>query len=168
VSAFVCTTCQLHPSSFCQKNYLKFSLRFPAGHMEHLKHTAAPSTLLGTGSTKQGAVSLLFGFHLHYFSALSDNVLPKEISQIFAPIPGGAHATSRAVLFLFCRAPWRSTTAHSATNVSSETVLITFLKFLCSNSRRGTCYLQLSLLVCLEIQYEICDAYPALWNSLCN
>jgi hypothetical protein len=35
VLAFICTTFQLHPSIFCQKNYLKFSLQFPAGHMEH-------------------------------------------------------------------------------------------------------------------------------------
>jgi hypothetical protein len=38
------------------------------------------------GSTKQMSVSLLFGVRLHYFS-------PKEISQIYATIPGGGHAT---------------------------------------------------------------------------
>jgi hypothetical protein len=75
--------------------------------MEHLKHAAAPSTLLGTGSTKQRSVSLLFGFHLHYFSA------PKEISQIFAPIPGGGRATSRAELFMLMKQMSRSTPARS-------------------------------------------------------
>jgi hypothetical protein len=39
-------------------------------------------------------------FHLHYFSPPSEHFLPKEISQIFAPIPGGGHATSRAELLV--------------------------------------------------------------------
>jgi hypothetical protein len=47
--------------------------------------------LLGLGSTAQGYVSLLFSFHLYYFSDLSEYILPNELSQIFAPIPGGGH-----------------------------------------------------------------------------
>jgi hypothetical protein len=44
-----------------------------------------------------------FSFHLHYFSALSEKFLRKELSQFFAPIPGGAHGTisngRRSVIF---------------------------------------------------------------------
>jgi hypothetical protein len=36
-------------------------------------------------------------FLLHYFLAPAEHFLPKELSQIFAPIPGGGHATSRGV-----------------------------------------------------------------------
>jgi hypothetical protein len=41
-----------------------------------------------------------FSFHLHYFSALSERFLPKELPQVFAPIPGGGHATSRVEQFM--------------------------------------------------------------------
>jgi hypothetical protein len=34
--SFFCTTFQLHPSIFCQKNYLKISLQFLAGDMQLL------------------------------------------------------------------------------------------------------------------------------------
>jgi hypothetical protein len=74
----------------------------------------APSILLGLQQnlTQFGEVGI--SFLLYYFSALSEHFLPKEISQIFAPIPGGPHVTYRGALFmsgvvLF----WRSTTQRS-------------------------------------------------------
>jgi hypothetical protein len=50
--------------------------------------------LLGFGSTIQGAVSLLFSFVSHYFSAPFEHFLRKELSQIFALIPGASHGTT--------------------------------------------------------------------------
>ena len=57
-----------------------------------------------------------FSFHLHYFSAPSDRFLREELSQIFALIPGGAHTTCRAELFMpsvpmssWCRSPFLPT-----------------------------------------------------------
>jgi hypothetical protein len=47
---------------------------------------------------QKGEVSI--GFDLHYVSAPPEHFLSKELSQIFAPIPGGGHATPRAELFL--------------------------------------------------------------------
>jgi hypothetical protein len=61
--------------------------------MKHLQRATAQSMSLGLDSTIQGYVSLLLSIHLHYFSALSEHILPKELSQSFAPIPGGAHGT---------------------------------------------------------------------------
>jgi hypothetical protein len=61
--------------------------------MEHHKRIAALSFLLGTGCTLQANVSLLLSFRLDYFLALSEHFLQKELSQIFAPISGGGHAT---------------------------------------------------------------------------
>jgi hypothetical protein len=56
--------------------------------------TAAPSIFLGSSQILAQGVSLVVGFHLHYFSAPSGHFLQKELSQIFAPIPGGGHGTT--------------------------------------------------------------------------
>jgi hypothetical protein len=95
VSAFIRTTFQFYPSIFCQKNYLKFSLQFPAGDMQQPSTRHRPFDAARIGSTIQGSVSLRFSFRLHYFSAPSEHFLPKELSQIFAPIPGGSHEKNR-------------------------------------------------------------------------
>jgi hypothetical protein len=72
----------------------------------------------------------------------------RESSQNFAPIPGGGHATCRVELFVPPVVPmWRSTTPYSKSNTASDVNSYrlfsskTFLKFLCSTSRRGTCNL---------------------------
>jgi hypothetical protein len=53
-------------------------------------------------------------FLLRYLLAPSEHFLPKELSQIFGPIPGGGHATSRAELFSSFLVPmWRSMTVSS-------------------------------------------------------
>jgi hypothetical protein len=71
------------------QNVPQISLYVPAGHMEHLQRTGALLMSLGFGSTAQGHVSLLLSFYLHYFSAPSEQFQPKQLSQIFALIPGG-------------------------------------------------------------------------------
>jgi hypothetical protein len=63
------------------------------GTCTNLHRAIAPSILLGLGSTIQGSVSLLFSFLSHYFQ-LHPSLFLKELSQFFAPIPGGPHATS--------------------------------------------------------------------------
>jgi hypothetical protein len=79
----------------------------------NLQCVTAISKMIGCGSSVQAEVSLLLSFYLHYFSAPSEHFLPKELSQIFAPIPGGPHATSRAALFMPMVPMWRSMTAPS-------------------------------------------------------
>jgi hypothetical protein len=59
------------------------------GTWNYLQRATALSTLLGLGAIIQGSVSLLFSFLSHYFAALSEHFLRKELSQIFAPISGG-------------------------------------------------------------------------------
>jgi hypothetical protein len=93
------------------RNVLIFSLQFPAGDMQHLQRAAARSISLGFGSTTQGYVSLFFSFNLHYLSVPSEKFRRKELSQIFALIPGGGHATYRAELFMPIMPMWISTTA---------------------------------------------------------
>jgi hypothetical protein len=91
-SAYVSPTpCFILLRFSCPKN----ALPCPGGPhtCNYLQRTAVPTILLGMGSTKQSWVSLLFRFHLHYYSALSKHFLPKELSQIFALIPGAGHAT---------------------------------------------------------------------------
>jgi hypothetical protein len=76
--------------------------------------TTAPSYLLGSSLNMVQNVSLGVSFCLHYFSASSEYFLPKELSQNFAPIPGGEHATFRAVLFMLRMVLlWRSMAAPS-------------------------------------------------------
>jgi hypothetical protein len=58
-------------------------------------------------------VSLFLSFHLHYFLCPPGR-LPKELSEIFAPIPGGGHATSRELFLLAGPPMWRSMTAPSS------------------------------------------------------
>jgi hypothetical protein len=64
--------------------------------------TATPSILLGLPHilAQNENVSLVVSFHLHYLSSRSVHFPSKELSQIFVPIPGGGHATSRAELLL--------------------------------------------------------------------
>jgi hypothetical protein len=51
----------------------KFRSNSRRGHMEHLQRTAALSISLVMGFIVQGDVSILLGFHLHYFlDSLSD------------------------------------------------------------------------------------------------
>jgi hypothetical protein len=59
--------------------------------MERFRMTAAPSILLGSSQILAQEVSLIVSFHLHYFSAVSQNLVP---------IPGGGHATFRVELFM--------------------------------------------------------------------
>jgi hypothetical protein len=84
----------LHDSRCGPRTFLNF-LRSNSWRAtcNYLLCTTAPVILLGMGSTKQGWVSLLFHLHLQYFSTLSEHFLPKGLSQIFAPIPGGPHGT---------------------------------------------------------------------------
>jgi hypothetical protein len=74
------------------------SLQFPAGGCNNLQRVTAPSIRLGLGSTIQGPVSLLFSFLSHYpgtwvLCSSIRSFSAKRISQNFAPIPGGGHAT---------------------------------------------------------------------------
>jgi hypothetical protein len=67
--------------------------------MERCVNATASSILDGLPRNMVQAVSLDIRFHLHHFSILSKNFLPKELSQIFAQIPGGGiHAISRVGL----------------------------------------------------------------------
>ena len=66
----------------------------------NLQSVVTSATLLRSRQNLVQLVSMHIGFNLHYFSSPSDHFLPKELSQIFAPIPGGGHATSRAELFM--------------------------------------------------------------------
>jgi hypothetical protein len=75
-------------------------------------------------------VRLGVGIYLHYFSARSEHFLPKGLSQIFDPIPGGGHATPRVELFMFMKALWRYTTAHSKSNTATDVSNSTFSYFL--------------------------------------
>jgi hypothetical protein len=47
--------------------------------------------VLQNGAADSTTVSLGITFHTHYLLALSERFWPKELSQIFAPIPGGPH-----------------------------------------------------------------------------
>jgi hypothetical protein len=68
--------------------------------MKPFQMTTALSFLLGSSLILAQRVRLRIGFHLYHFSALFEHLLPKGLSQIFAPIPGAGHETSRAVLFM--------------------------------------------------------------------
>jgi hypothetical protein len=104
----------LFVSVSAKRTISKFRSNSRRGTCNNLHCTTAPSILLGFGSTIQGAVSLLFSFLLHYFSAPFEHFLRKELSQIFALIPGGPHATPRAELFMLVPvAIWRFTLALS-------------------------------------------------------
>jgi hypothetical protein len=62
---------------------------------------------------QKGEVSV--SFLLHYFLAPFKHFLSKELSQIFAPTPGGGYAASRAVLFMpLVPFIWRFTTPSSS------------------------------------------------------
>jgi hypothetical protein len=61
--------------------------------MEQFRMATALLILLGSSVILAQRVRLRVGFHLHYSSALSEHFLPKELSQIFAPIPGAPHGT---------------------------------------------------------------------------
>jgi hypothetical protein len=65
-----------------------------------------------TGICKS-ALKFSYTLLLSSIGALSATTKKEEISQIFAPIPGGGHASSRAVLFMLKSPMWRSTTPHS-------------------------------------------------------
>jgi hypothetical protein len=105
---------------------------------------------LGFGSTTQGYVSLLFSFHLHYFSAPSEHFLPKELSQIFTPIPGAPHGTSStnccsvnaARIWInytgICKSTSQLLFALLFSSVRALSTKRTISNFR-SNSRRGTC-----------------------------
>jgi hypothetical protein len=114
--AFVCATFQLHPSSFRQKNYLKISLQFPVdmvlfqgGAVYVYQGTMEISSSTFESNQAIGSVSEI--------ESCYERFLPKELSQIFAPIPGGPHATSRVVLFMLYMPMWRSMTAPSRATV---------------------------------------------------
>jgi hypothetical protein len=63
--------------------------------------------------------SVSVSFLLHYFSAPSEQFLPKELSQIFAPIPGARHATTTAEHIMPVMVPiWRSMPAYSKNNTA--------------------------------------------------
>jgi hypothetical protein len=80
---------------FLWKELSHVLLEFLAGDMEHLQRTAALAMSLGLGSTTQGYVSPFLIFDLHYLSSPSEHFLQKELSQLFAPIPGAGHAPMR-------------------------------------------------------------------------
>jgi hypothetical protein len=82
-------------------------------YMEHLQFGLSFATLLRPRQNLVQRVSLGVGSHLHYFPAPSEHFLPKGLSESFAPIPGGGHATYRAELFMPVVPMWRSTTANS-------------------------------------------------------
>jgi hypothetical protein len=65
-------------------------------------------------SNMQGKVGLLLSFRLRYFLCPFEHFLEKELSQIFAPIPGGGHVTIKRVvqLLLVVPAMWRFTPAY--------------------------------------------------------
>jgi hypothetical protein len=82
--------------------------------MERFETAADRSILFGSSQILAQGVSLGLSFHLHYFSAPPEHFLEKELSEIFAPIPGGGHATFRAELFWSQDQQWsRSTRAFS-------------------------------------------------------
>jgi hypothetical protein len=68
--------------------------------MKQLRTAAVPSILLRWTHHLAQGVRLSVSFHLHYFSAPAEHLLRKELSEIFAPIPGGGHGTTafRSVL----------------------------------------------------------------------
>jgi hypothetical protein len=77
-----------------------------AGSFLELRNAVLQNGDAGNG----GEVSV--SFRLHYFSSPPEQFLRKELSQIFALIPGGGHATPRAELLMLIVVPmWRSTTA---------------------------------------------------------
>jgi hypothetical protein len=78
--------------STLRENYLKFSLQFPATCM-FFQRTAAPTILLGMGSTKQEWVSLLFRFICTIFSSIRALSAKRTVLKS-ALIPGGPYGTT--------------------------------------------------------------------------
>jgi hypothetical protein len=103
-------------SQIVPRNLLETFVPIPGGpHTFFLQMSSTPSIWLGLRQNLVQTVSLGLRFHLHYFSAPSELFLRKELSQIFALIPGGPHATSRVGLFmLLVMQMSRSTPAHSS------------------------------------------------------
>jgi hypothetical protein len=95
----------------------------------------------------------------------------RELSQIFALIPGGPHGTISNDHRSLNPAPIiaKPGTVGKSWHHLSFALVFSFVRAFFvkriisnfrSNSRRRTCYLQLSLFICLEIQYAICDVTP--------
>jgi hypothetical protein len=76
------------------RNFFEISpLQFPARHWNYLWLDDAPSIPLGLQRNLAQLASVRASFPFHCFVAPSEHFLRKELSQIFAPIPGGGHAT---------------------------------------------------------------------------
>jgi hypothetical protein len=96
---------------FLQKNFLKISLQFPAGDMVPFQG--------GAIYANQGTMEI-------YDSTIESNAATnvstpylqsrsEKFPDFCAPLPGGGHATSRAVLFMPKVVPmWRSTAPYSS------------------------------------------------------
>jgi hypothetical protein len=69
------------------RKFPDFSAQFLGGPHGTIPNDRRFLNLLGLSQLLAQNVSLIISFHLHYFSSPSNQFLPKELSQNFAPIP---------------------------------------------------------------------------------